>query len=212
MSLVKQVSAKVAFWREALTALVLSITGAVLFSVTTPLMGSPHGARLVLVLLSLIYLLWVLKMPRITLAKTGRQSVTQIKGGLISLAGWLSLILLLGGFNPAIWIWLISLTAFVWLVRCYRNYRSLWLAGGDALLNGLALVTALATAMHTQSVFLSLWSFFLVQAAWVLLPELITKHRRFVEQRSGHAFDDCYRAAEAALDQLSVQKPGRGGY
>ncbi|MCG8612649.1 MAG: hypothetical protein MI864_19230, partial [Pseudomonadales bacterium] len=69
-------------------------------------------------------------------------------------------------------------------------------------LTGFSCIAALAALWHSHSVFLSLWSFFLIQAFVVLLDSSQPKESKDV---AGNArFDRAANAAESALKRLSV--------
>ena len=185
------------FWRGAGVAFVLSLLGAVALSVFSPIVGTAIGARLLIVGLSLVYLIVLLYQ---TQARSGR---------LLALTIWLLLTSLLFLFNPTILLWLFVHVGMLWLVRCLYRYGSLWTATADALLNGLALMLALATAMYTHSVFLSLWCFFLLQALYVYIPgkySLPTRSSQVTQGQTGdERFERAYRTAEAAFKRLSAR-------
>ena len=199
-----------ALWRGMGAALLLSILGAMVFSFGGSLLGSAAAARLGLTILSLLYLLYILQTSPAAQKEMFRHSQSAKRGVLVSLALWLVLTLLLYAFNPSIWIWLVVLTGFSWLVRCFRSYRSLWLAAGDALVNGVALILSLLTALHTHSVFLSLWCFFLIQAALVFLPGVRRSRQPSTDEFMVQQFDDAYRSAEAALSRIVARKITEG--
>ncbi|WP_020407819.1 hypothetical protein [Hahella ganghwensis] len=186
------------FWRGAGVALILSLLGATAFSVFSPLFGTAISARVIIESLSLIYLLVLLYQ---TSARSGR---------LLSLASWLLMSALLFLFNPTILIWLTAQVGLIWLIRCLYRYGNLWTAATDAILNGLALMLSLATAMHTHSVFLSLWCFFLMQALYVYIPGKCSQRCQLTDttantQAGSDNFERAYRTAEAAFKRLSAR-------
>ncbi|OZG69733.1 hypothetical protein BTA51_29350 [Hahella sp. CCB-MM4] len=188
----------ISFWRGVVVAFILSFLGAIAFSVFSPIIGSAVSARVLLVSLSLIYLVVLLYQSR---ARSGK---------LLSVATWLFTTALLFLFNPTILLWLSSYVGMLWVIRCLYRYGSLWTAGADALLNGLALLLALATAIHTHSVFLSLWCFFLVQALYVYIPVKGSILRRSPTKDTAPAasedrFERAYRTADAAFKRLSAR-------
>jgi hypothetical protein len=200
------ITRNVAFWRGTAVALALSFFGSAVFSVSTPLVGTGSGARLVLTVLSLLYLLFVLKTTGYPSALLTGRSSRRTRGVMVSLSLWSILVVALCLVNPSIWFWLVALVGMVWLVRCLRCYHSLIAAAGDAVLNGLALTLALATALHTQSVFLSLWCFFLTQAAVVFVPGFERNSLASAREDSEQSFDAAYHTAEAAIRRLSVRQ------
>jgi hypothetical protein len=179
-----------AFWRGAGLALLLSTAGAFAFKVFAPLVGAGTGLKLLVLALGLAYLLLLLARHRVRI------------GRLASMAAWAGCAALLFALDPLPWVWLLAQTALVWLLRCLYAHDSLRAAALDAALNGLALSAALATAMHTGSLFLSLWCFFLVQALYVLIPATRPVNP---EPSADSSFDQAERTARAALRRLATQ-------
>jgi hypothetical protein len=180
------------FWREVLLALVISVGGAVVHNVLAGFIGRALSLRVVVLLVAMVYVLSLLRQSPLA------------SGRVVAALAWLALSLLLVAFNPALTVWLLMQTAFIWLLRGLQGYDSLISAGMDALLSAFALAAAVTTATHTQSLFLTLWCFFLVQALAVFVP------RRAPERRQAAAvpendFDASFRNAEAALRRLSVR-------
>lgn len=182
------------FWREVGIGLLLSAVGAVLMAALAPLLGTPLVLRAVLCLLAAAYLLLLLHALR---ARAGRLLAV---AAFVGLCGALLLV------NPPAWLWLGAMVGLVWLVRSLYRYASLGFAAADAVLSGLALCAALAAAAQTHGVFLSLWSFFLVQALWVLIPTGRPPNhpQHIVPSASEAAFDRAYRTAEDALERLAA--------
>lgn len=180
-----------AFWRSVGLALVLSTIGAIAFKLFAPLVGTGPGLKLLVLVLGLVYLLTLL--ARHHHARVGR---------LAGSAAWLVSALLLWILDPVLWVWLVAQSSLVWLLRCLYAHDSLLAALLDAALNGLALAAALATAVHSGSLFLCLWSFFLVQALYVLIP---ARGSAAAGPAADNAFDQAERAARAALRRLATQ-------
>ena len=182
------------FWPQVGYGLLLSATGAVLYAALGGLVGSTTLLRALVVILGAAYLALLLHGLRARI------------GVVVTLACWLAVTLLLFAFDPRLWAWLLAQVAMVWLVRCLYRYDSLAAAIADAALSGLALATAIATARYTHSVFLTLWSFFLVQALFVFIPGA----RAAVAPNDGgidpeDAFAHAHRTAENALRRLATR-------
>jgi hypothetical protein len=126
-------------------------------------------------------------------------------GHVVAALAWLTLAGLLLIFNPPLTLWLLLPTGFIWLLRSLRRYDSLIPAGGDALLSGFALAAAIATAQHTHSLFLSLWSYFLVQALAAFIPVRNVATPAASGRTRDTDFDSSYRNAETALRRLSLR-------
>ncbi len=180
------------FWRQIGSGLMLSVVGGVLYAALSPFIGSGTLLRALVVGLGAIYLALLLHDLRARI------------GLVVTLAGWALVTGLLCAFNPTFWVWLLAQTLVIWLLRCLYRYDSLATAIADAAVSGFALATALATASYTHSLFLTLWSWFLVQAMFVFIPPSRAPTTAAApEPDSDDAFGQAYRTAEAALRRLS---------
>lgn len=182
-------------WRGIGIAVVISVVGWVLHSVLAGVLGSALSVRLCVLVAALIYLLALL-------AHGPRHS-----GRAVAAIAWLALSGLLIVFNPPLTLWLLLQTGFIWLLRSLQRYDSLIPAGADALLSGFALAAAIATAQHTHSLPLCLWSYFLIQALVVFIPtRAVVAAVAGAGSDAGEAdFDASFRNAEAALRRLSLR-------
>lgn len=178
------------FWRGAMVALLLSALGALAFKLLAPLAGVGSGLKLLTLALSGAYLLWLLTSHH---ARVGRFA---------SMTAWLGATATLLLFDPALWTWLTATVVLVWLIRCLYAHTSLQAAMLDAGLNGVALAAAIATAMHTRSLFLTLWCFFLVQALYVLIPGPAAGS---THAPASDRFDTAERTAQGALRRLATR-------
>ena len=179
------------FWRALLLAAAISVIGAVLHSVLPSLFGNASSLRLTLLTAAAIYLLALLISSPVG------------SGRVVGACVWLALSALLIGFDPPLSVWLLLQTGYLWLLRSLTRYPSLIPAGIDAVLSGFALAASIATAVHTHSLLLSLWSYFLVQALATFIP---SRPVQPTATRPGdHDFDASYRNAEAALRRLSMR-------
>jgi hypothetical protein len=181
-----------AFGRQLLLALAISAAGAVVHSALASIFGSAIAIRLTLLTVALIYLLSLLR------------NAPRRSGRLLSALVWLGLAGLLLLFNPPLMVWALSQIGLIWLLRSLQRYQSLVAAGADALLCGLAIAAAMTTALHTGSLFLCLWSFFLIQAllVFVRLPQGSPRNSG---DSGEHDFESSLRTAEAALRRLSLR-------
>jgi len=177
------------FWHGVAVALVLSIVGALAFPLIKLLLGHGLALRGLIAGLGFAYLLVLLHESQVAV------------GRIVTVVVWLVLTACLFLFDPTLWVWLLVQVGLIWLVRCLNLHGSLHAALADAGLNGLAVAAGLSTALHTHSVFLTLWTFFLIQALYALIPKL----RGSSAQPETHAegFEQAYRTAEAALRRLS---------
>ena len=181
------------FWRGVLLAVLISVVAAVLHTVLAKMLGSAISLRLVILVAALSFVLALL-------AHAPRQS-----GRVVAALAWLALAGVLLVFNPALTLWLLLQTGFIWLLRSLQRYDSLIPAGIDALLSAFALAAAIATAQHTHSLFLALWSYFLVQALVAFIPPRPARIGNTPSVPRGTDFESAYRNAQTALRNLSLR-------
>lgn len=184
------------FWRQVGFGLLLSVIGGVVFTALRPLMGTELVLRGLIIGLGAAYLALLLHDLRARI------------GVVVTLACWVVVTGLLLAFNPTLWVWLLVQVLLIWLLRCLYRYDSLAAASADAALSGFALAMALVTADYTHSLFLTLWSYFLVQAIYVFIPRGRAGDASFAlepEPEPDDAFGQAYRTAEDALRRLSIR-------
>ena len=180
------------FWPGVALALAISAAGWMLHAVCASLIGSALSLRLVVLIAAMLQVLALLA------THPGRS------GRIVAGAAWTLLSLLLVALAPPLTVWLVAQTGFIWLLRSLQRYDSLLPAGADALLSGFALAAAIATAMHTRSLFLSLWCYFLVQALAAFLPRRLGANP-IAPAIDPDDFEAAFRTAEAALRRLSLR-------
>ncbi len=175
--------------RNLMFGLLLAISGALAWLLLEPAFGQALALRLLIGACSLA-LVW-------------RELTTSPvrNARLAALAAWLLLTAGLFLFDPAAIIWLAAQATLLWLLRSLYRHDSVFIAGADALLMVLAVGAATATAMHTHSLFLTLWSLFLVQALHLLLPGRPAAS----PPTTSDPFETAWRCADAALRRLSIR-------
>jgi hypothetical protein len=182
------------FWREAGVALALSIVGAIAYPALTTFIGSSASLRLIIAGLGIVYAVLLMRGVQ---ARAGR---------VIAIAAWLALDVVLIVFDPPLLLWLLAQSFAIWLLRCWCCYGSFVAALADGALCLFALAAAVVVAAHSHSLFLALWSFFLAQALFVLIPDTLRPRSAAVNE-SHHdedRFDQAHRSAEAALRRLTA--------
>jgi hypothetical protein len=181
------------FWREVGVALALSIVGAVAYTAIAAFVGPFTVIRLVIAGLGTVYAVLLLRGLN---ARAGR---------LLAIAAWFALDVALFVFDPPLLLWIMAQTFAIWLLRCWCCYGSLVAALADGALGLFALAAATVAATHSHSLFLALWSFFLVQALFVLIPETLRPRVAATVPDDEDRFDQAHRSAEAALRRLTVR-------
>jgi hypothetical protein len=183
-----------------LVALVLGLSVSPLVVCVQLVIGSLLAWKIAVTIMAYAYMCYLL-------ARSGRWS------GRVTL-GLLALTVLLASlvFNLRFPTILLLCVTLIWVMRSCAYSRSLVsavLQGGVCVLGCSA---ALVVYGHRGSLALALWSFFLVQAAFVLIPAQCM--RRSTAPRSttpGDAPDDfgrAYHAAEQALERLTTTVAG----
>jgi hypothetical protein len=170
-------------------ALVAALLAAVVAGALPAVFGQTWASRALIAGLGLGYVLYLLhRSPR----RVGR--IATLVGWLaIAVAGWL----LLGALVPYLTLHL----GMVWLVRSLYHQPGPLAAGLDLGLNLLASMSAVWALLHTGSVFLGVWTFFLVQALFVAIPSVIGEGGS--APPSPDRFGEARRNAEQALRRLS---------
>ena len=196
-----------AFWKGTLCALAISFFGSMAFSLLSPLLGVAMAARIVLVAISGCYLWVLIRKPntlKVTVATRNLSSPKSRVGKTLALTFWCGLTLLLCLVNPNLYWWLLTLISFTWVIRSLFLYQNILASIGDGLLTGIAIVAALATAFHTQSMFFSLWAFFLTLALSAYLPGFnYAKSDTKTPQRQDR-FNHAYQLADKAIRKMST--------
>jgi len=183
-----------------LVALVLSLLAAPIVVLLHGLVGSLLAWKAVVVVMAYTYMCYLL-------VQRGRTS-GRITLGLLALAGLLAGV----AFDLRLTGLLLLCVALIWGVRSFAYSRSLV----SAVLQGGVCVLGCGAALmvygHSGSFALAIWSFFLVQAAFVFIPARFTRRPladRYEEVRGApNSFGHAHHAAEEALDRLATRVAG----
>ena len=182
------------FSEGVIVALAAALLGSMMFTVMPVIVGLDITLRLTVAALGLGYMLYLLKRSS---ESTGR-IVTLTLWLLISGIAWLVVA------DPLIYLALHL--GMIWLVRTRYHQPGPLAALLDLGLNLLASIAAVWAFVHADSVFLGIWSFFLVQALFVAIPA--ADGRQVGADRDEPArpdrFQQAHRSAEAALRKLSA--------
>ncbi|MCU7917982.1 MAG: hypothetical protein KZQ95_06440 [Candidatus Thiodiazotropha sp. (ex Epidulcina cf. delphinae)] len=181
------------FFEGVGVALAVSIVGSVLFSVLATLFAGGFVLRGLIAALSLLYLLYLLKRSE---ERVGR---------ITTLTAWLAAALGIWLLGLSLPLYLLAHLGLVWLVRSLYFHAGLIAAFADLGLALFGVAAALWAWLTTGSLGLSLWSFFLVQALFVLIPARFKRRKELSagSQAEADRFQHAYRVAEAAVSKLS---------
>jgi signal transduction histidine kinase len=180
-----------------LVALVLSLLAAPIVVLLHGLVGSLLAWKAVVVVIAYTYMCYLL-------VQRGRMS------GRMTL-GLLALAVLLAGvaLDLRLTSMLLLCMTLIWSIRSFAYSRSLVSAVLQGGICVLGCGVALMVYRHSGSFALAIWSFFLVQAAFVLIPARLTRRPAadLGEEVGGSpdGFGRAHHAAEQALDRLATR-------
>lgn len=174
-------------------ALIAAICGELLFEVLPWIVGRRLAVLLIVGVLSMGYLLYLLRRSP---GKTGRATL---------FASWGVGSLAASALNIGIPLYLLLQLAFIWLTRSLYFRSGLFGALADLGLHALAFLAGVWALGHSGSVFMALWSFFLVEALFPLLPESrLEKAGCVKDEHLNPHFEQAHRTALTALQKLSA--------
>lgn len=174
-------------------ALVTSIAGATGFSVLAVVFTDANVFRLMITLMTLAYVLYLLARSH---ERVGRVTVVFI---------WLTVATLNYLFVPSLLLYLVFHIGLIWLVRALYHYQGILPAMADLILTGFGLVSAIWAWSVSQSLLLSFWCFFLVQALFVLIPKQLSgkSGKQEFSSQAEDKFERAHRAAELAVRKMT---------
>ena len=182
------------FLEGVMVALVASLSASVLDTALGALFGSRGVLRLLIAGIGLGYVLYLLSRSTERVGRVTTLLVWTLAAG----AAW--------GLGLPIMLFLLVHLGLIWLVRSLYFHSSLLAATADLGLNGLSLAVAVWAALHTGSLLLSVWCFFLVQALFVAIPPRLPRRmpRPDPDAEGDDRFQRAHRAADAAIRKLSL--------
>jgi len=181
------------FIEGVVLALVASLAVSISVSVFDWVLPLGLLARVLISVAGFAYLLYLFSHCR---EKVGRMTVLSI---------YVVMVMALWVFMPALQWVVIAHLGLIWLVRSLYFYSSVISALLDLGLTALSIVSAVAAYLHTGSLFLGLWSLFLVQALFVWIPA--DWHRRATSSQHNaptDRFQVAHQVAENAIRKLAT--------
>lgn len=177
-------------------AFVLSAVGGALSFALSLLLGAQPALRILVPLLGGAYVLYLLSRSH---ERIGRVT-TVLAWTLGCAAAWFA--------HPPLAPYLLIHVGMLWLIRSLYFYSGVLPALADLALSLIALAFGVWAASRSGGVFLGSWSFFLVQAFFVLIPASVRDGaRRGSAPAAGPepcAFTLAQRTADAALRRLAA--------
>lgn len=181
------------FFEGVAVAIATSVMGTVLYTVMVSVFPGTAVLRLLIAVLGLGYVIYLLSRSR---ERIGRLTVSVV---------WLLAAGTIWIVDPPLMYYVLVHIGLIWLIRSLYFYSSVFPALADLGLNAASLAAAFWAVSQSQSVLLSIWCFFLVQALFVFIPTRLRKSssgwqsNRIDEDR----FQRAYQVAEAALRKIS---------
>jgi len=183
------------FLHGAVAAAIFALVASVAVTAAKPIAIFPGFYQPLVAALGLAYLLYALSHSR---ERVGRVTTLSLWAGM-SLTLWL--------LDTSFGFYLMAQIIALWLIRSLYFYSSLMSACLDLALNFAALATACWAAVHTGSVFLTVWCFFLVQALFVAIPPAVKREAGGLHAtgKDTEKFERARLTAEMAIRQLFAQ-------
>ena len=181
------------FPEGVLVALAAGVISSVAYTVLPGMFGLEWTSRALIAGLGLGYVLYLLHRSQ---ERTGR---------VVTLVAWLLLAATSWFLITDIPVYLAAHLGLIWLIRSLYHQPGPLAALLDLALSLFAVTAGIWALAHADSVFMGVWTFFLVQAVFVGIPSLGSRRPRG-EAAPGHEADSfqlAYRGAEAALRKLS---------
>lgn len=171
-------------------AFLLAAAGAASFAALTTVLTSELAVRAISTVLAAAYLLYLLSRSE------------ERAGRIVTIAAWLAGAAATSVFVTSLPLFCVCHVTMIWLVRTLYFHNSFVTALLDLGVAALALAAAIWAAGMSGSVFLSIWSFFLVQALYVVLPAN-TSAKAQPGGVDDQPFKRAHRSADAALRRLA---------
>ncbi|MGD8594750.1 MAG: hypothetical protein PVF82_18130 [Gammaproteobacteria bacterium] len=180
------------FFEGVAVAFALSVLGSAFALVLAPLFGRSFVGYVLISGVSFIYLIYLLARSQERVGRITTVVLWVAVTGLAWIAGlpWF----LLG----------VVQVGFIWLVRSLYFYSSVIAALTDLGLTATSVIVAYWAATYSESLFLSIWTFFLMQALFVAIPKQWRAGREEHQLLQDDAFQQAFRNAEAAVRKLST--------
>jgi hypothetical protein len=182
------------FSEGILIALLSSVSAAAIFMTLSTIFLGDNIFRVLVAGLSFTYIMYLLLRSH---ENVGRVTTTVL---------WFLITISSAIFTPSLVFYTGIQLLMIWLIRSLYYYSSVLTSLLDLGLTGISLITAIWAWTVSQSVFLTFWSFFLVQALFVYIPKKIRTNKSVqAKQRlSSDKFEEAYRCAELAVRNLTT--------
>ncbi len=172
-------------------AAVASVSGMALFMLLISFFNALFTAHLILTLLTMSYIAYLLwRSPK----ESG--AVSAMLFSIVSLVIiWL--------LEPSFSTLLAAHALLITLVRSFAYHQTVIAVVADGLLNGLGVGAAIWAFSATDSLPITFWSYFLLQALFCLITPRLAHSEKVVDEPVNDRFTEAYHSAQVALRQLS---------
>ncbi|MDX1482686.1 MAG: hypothetical protein R3315_13465 [Woeseiaceae bacterium] len=178
------------FLGGVVVAVVLALGAAAVWTALSPLFGARNALRAVMLFAGLAYIGYLLSLGRWR------------PGALTALALWAVASLAAVWLLPSTAALFLVLAGLIWLTRSLFFHDGVLAAAADFLITAFAVVLTVAAVERTGSVAMATWSFFLVQAAFCVIPTALPAR---TQTGAGDEFNRAARRALAAARALRVR-------
>lgn len=175
----------------------LSVFGSLFYSSTNLFIGNENQIYSTLSMVSLFYIVYLIIRSN---SKTGRITAVSL-WIVITISSWFAAI----PFSIFIMLQLV----IIWILRCLYFHSSIFSSIADLLLTIISFSAAIWAGFHSGSLFLALWSLFLIQSLFVFIPISLNKHSQqnidstLFNTNYNSDFDRAYHCAKQALGKLA---------
>lgn len=184
------------FSEGILIALFSSVAAAAIFITMSAIFFAEDIFRFLVAGLSFTYILYLLLRSH---ERFGRVTITVV---------WFIVTLSTAIFTPSLMLYLSVQLIMIWLIRSLYYYNSVLTSLIDLGLVGLSMMTAIWAWTVSQSIFLTFWCFFLMQALFIYIPKKISMNKSEKNKKSiqDDKFEYAYRSAELAVRKLTSNR------
>ena len=181
------------FIQGALVAALLAFCGASLLAALTPFSGTGAATRIVIPVISLGYVLYLLR-------ASGERT-----GIVVTVSSWSVLAIVTWWLAPPLTMYVLIHVCAIWLVRSLYFHSGFIAPLLDLGLSALAMSAFVWALTRTGSPMLAVWTFFLVQALFIAIPKVLPERRKQGAAASNAGFERARRQADEALRLLLEQ-------
>ena len=180
---------KPSFLQGALVGFAIALGGAALFSTLRLFVPAATALVAMMPVVAAVYVAYLMWRSDV---RTGRFATFVL---------WSASALAIGLLVESVALAFVLHASLVWLVRSLYFHNGVLPALADLGLSALAVCAAVGTAMHSHSPMLSIWTYFLIQALFVAIPESLATPQPDVSEDTT-PFRRAQRTAESALRRL----------